>query len=40
MSSYWGVQYTVGKIYFRVIRYCLRMSQIGLIEEDLSSQIF
>jgi hypothetical protein len=40
MSSYWGVQCTVGKIFFKVIKYCLCMSQIGLIEDDLSNQIF
>jgi len=40
MSSYWGVRYTIEKICLKVIRYCICMSQIRLIEEDLNSQIF
>jgi hypothetical protein len=40
MISNWGVKYTIGKVFLRVIKYCPCMLQKCLFEEDMSIQSF
>jgi hypothetical protein len=40
MISNWGMQYTIGKIFLRAIRYFLLMLQITCFEKDMSIQGF
>jgi hypothetical protein len=40
MISNWDVLYTVGKMFYWVIRYCLRMIQKNCYEEDMNVQSF
>ncbi len=40
MISNWGVQYTIGRNFLKIIRNCPCMFQIGYFEEDMNVQNF